>query len=168
MENEFEQLEKMLYSEAEKIRPPADGLRAVIKRLPEIVTNNSHARYSSTRANKGRAFASDIIEIINHTMHNFWKIVLPVGLVVVALIAFKYSDFGAKPQSDIALQPAVEQAQTEPIEFVSAELNAEINALINDEVGDGAIVDSESADEAYTESDSRELASFDNIAYYYE
>lgn len=168
MEKEFEQLEKMLFSEAEKIKPPAEGLRAVLKRLPENVTSNNSVRYNFTKANKGRAFASDTIEIINHTMNNFWKILIPVGLVVVALVAFNYSNFGAKPRADIAVKPSEQQAEVEPIEFVSADLNAEIDALINDEVGDGTIVDSETADEIYGDYDNRELASFDNIAYYYE
>lgn len=168
MENkEFEQLEKLLYAEADKIRPPQGNLRAVLSRLPETVTENKSQRYTYAGAEKGRVPLL-IINELEKFMSNFWKVALPVGAIAIVIAAVGYIKFMNAPSADRNLSRPDKGAKAAPIEFASAELNEAIGELSDSTVGDDLLIEMEAEDAVYIDYDQEALTSYDNISLVYE
>ncbi len=169
MENkEFEQLEKLLYQEAEKINPPESDLKAVLLRLPQSVTEKKQTRYIYAKAEKGRAFHK-IINTIENIMNNFWKIALPVGAVALVVLMVGYFRYAGLPSSDKNLGLSDNKATSlETAEFASAEINNAVDEISQSILEDDLLAELEAEDAIYLDYEDQALASFDNIALVYE
>lgn len=164
MENEFEKIEELLFSEAKRANPSPDELKAVLLRLPEDVTTKIQARYKYLKANKGRASNENLIQHINNIMNSFWKVAVPIGLVVVVVAAIGYWRINTAPSNRMA----AEQKTAAPAEFASQDVNSAIDEIMESAAQDVAVINTEGDDAAYGDSDSDAVVAFDSVTSIYE
>jgi len=163
MENEFAKIEKVLYAEAEKISPDSSGFQKVLDHLPESVTNKLAVRYKLSESQKGRGEENIFIRYLNNFMSSFWKIALPVGLVVIMVATFGY--FRLTSQTDeVSFQPNF-GAQ---VQFASAEVSETVDDIINETMDDEALLDADSEDVLLASYDDEALLAFNNLTTIYE
>ena len=167
MNNEFDKIEELLYSEAKKIQPPDDGLRSALNRIELPVTKFSDKRLPIQKANKGRALPNNLFEHINIIMKSFWKVAIPVGLVVVGVAAIGYWRFSA---GTINTPSDHEIAQTTitHTEFASAGVTESVDEVINSTIDDGALAFIDTDDAILADYDKQALVDFDNLTSLYE
>ncbi|MFA5762366.1 MAG: hypothetical protein WC931_02100 [Bacilli bacterium] len=167
MNNEFDKIEELLYSEAKKIQPSADGLRSVLNRIVSPVTKFSGNRLFNKEASKGRALRTNSFEYINIIMKSFWKVVIPVGLVVVALAAIGYWRFSAgiinAPDNQDMAQTIITHT-----EFASAGVTESVDEIVNSTIDDEALAFIDTDDAILADYDEQALMDFDNLTSLYE
>ncbi len=169
MENEFDKIEQLLFSEGKKIKPSAEGLRSALGRMTVPVTNISDNRFNNMEAKKGRALTNNLFEHINNIMNSFWKVAVPVGLVVVIVAAIGYWRFSIVPSNQLAnQQKAVQQIINVPVEFASAEVSASVDEIINNIIDDEAIITADTEDVFLGDYDAEALMAFDSVTTLYE
>jgi hypothetical protein len=161
MEINTEQLEKLLIAKGKKIEPPVEPLKAVLARLPDVVTNQMVSRYQYLE-NKGRK--NNIFININNFMSQFTKKILPVGLVAVAVIAIGYWYFGSK----VIAPKQTPSVTLESIVFDSPEVNQTVNEIIDSAVNGDELLSDESIDLYFVDYENEASVNINNIAYIYE
>jgi hypothetical protein len=166
MENDFKKIEELLLSEANKIHPPEQGLRSVLSRMPETVTNNLRVRNNITTAKKGRA-ADYLIDHLNNIMNSFWKVAVPVGIAVVVIAAVGYWRFAGPGVQPGAEKQAVSQ-EADVTEFASAEVASSVDAIVDETIDDEAILTADTEDAALEDYDSQAIMAFDSVTSLYE
>lgn len=171
MDNEFSKIEELLFSEAKKIQPPAEGLRSALKRISEPVTNISDNRLNTMEANKGRAFTNNLFESIKNTMNSFWKVAVPVGLLVVVVAVIGYWRLGLMPANQAETNLSVSDRQGSvgvATEFASAEVSQSVDEIIDRTIDDEAILTADEEDASLGYFDDQALVAFDSVTTLYE
>jgi hypothetical protein len=167
MNNEFDKIEDLLYSEAKKIQPTADGLRSALNRIELPVTKFSDKRLPIQEANKGRALHNNLFEHINIIMKSFWKVAIPVGLVVVGVAAIGYWRFSASTINTPSDQKVSQNIVTHT-EFASAGVTESVDEVVNSTINDDTLAFIDTDDANLADYDELSLAEFDNIISLYE
>ncbi|MCX6781621.1 MAG: hypothetical protein NTW66_00645 [Candidatus Magasanikbacteria bacterium] len=169
MENEFDKIEQLLYSEAKKIKPTAESLRSVLNKINTPVTKKSDTRLTNMGANKGQALTNNLFEHIKNIMNSFWKVAVPVGLAVVVIAAIGYWRFSVAPLNQPTVQKqAATQNVIAPTEFASAEVAQSVDEIINETIDTEAIADAEAEDASMGDYDAEALMAFDSVTTLYE
>ncbi len=124
--------------EGGKIYPDKEIFKQVMEKMPTSVTNQNNSRYSFMKEVQGRPslpIINSLTKILNHMTMN-WKIMVPVGIVVViALVLIGINQFGTKSlQSPIAEQEtpiAISQdLPTASLQPATGNIEETVNAII--------------------------------------
>ena len=162
----------LIGSEKEKIIAPKQTLNMILDHVrasdgADAVTEGGQLRLTSRGVAKGRASNNNnYFNKIIHYMSNAWKTIVPIGVVALILVVFGVYQFGGKSADVNAPAGQTEQKgqalKTGSTE-IAADIDSDINSIIDGLAGEEALLGEEETDLALVSSDSQALIAFDNL-----
>ncbi len=150
----------LLKKEKTAIVPPKELLEAILKHLPQGVTEMINSRYLY-RGEKiqVRPFLNNIITNIYDLMIINWKVWAPIGIVAVVAIVVIATQFGTKaPQAPVAREERQEQPFT--VKPATGNIDDAVNAILAGVSEDQALFADTEKDADLIASDSQEISDF--------